>query len=247
MKLSLLLPALLLPITASASLFGGGRGHDSGGDDFAGDFIELDIISSNSDFDQFRIITKPRTSYDPSTDKLEVYKKYGSCVDSHEIMDGDDAPKVSNDCCWKFKEFSIWPEKQSLEVGSEYTLDYKYDGDGQCSKITRSQNPVTVGPGTYNSYMVQVSSENWWSTDYERVIRFPKKDSDKIFAFWETEWVSVYNNVASDPRRATGIFFLGSSFEINCPSYHFSPSDNCPVLSQGGSSGGAPSPIVDGK
>eukprot|EP00980_Cylindrotheca_fusiformis_P017242 scaffold5322_cov88-Cylindrotheca_fusiformis.AAC.4 len=174
MKLSLLLPALLLPSTASAFFWNRGTVDDSPSDDFSGDSIEVSIISTNSDLDQFRIVTKPRPGYDPSTDKVEMYEKYGSCVGSDEILDGDDTPKVSADCCWNTRNFHIWPEKQNVEVGSDYNLDYTYGGGGQCSSSSDSKKKVAVDPGMYNSYMVQVYSKNWWSTTYERVIRFPK-------------------------------------------------------------------------
>eukprot|EP00980_Cylindrotheca_fusiformis_P013272 scaffold3374_cov141-Cylindrotheca_fusiformis.AAC.3 len=159
MKLPLLLSALLA--TAASA--------------FSGDTITVDIVSSSSDLDQFRIVTKPRPGYNPATDKVEVYKKGGYCVDANEIMDGDDTPKSSSDCCWNIREFHIWPEKQNVEIGSNFILDYKYGGGGQCSKPNgRGYNRVTVGPGTYNSYMIQVWTNNWMDTHFERVIRFPK-------------------------------------------------------------------------
>eukprot|EP00980_Cylindrotheca_fusiformis_P015417 scaffold4341_cov91-Cylindrotheca_fusiformis.AAC.1 len=157
MKQTLLVSALLA-VTASA---------------FSGDTIQVDIVSSSLDLDHFRIITKPRAGYDPATDKVEIYQKNGKCVDADELMDGDDAPKTSGDCCNGIRDFHIWPEKQNLEVGSEFRLDYKYGGSGQCSKIHRHQTPVSVEPGTYNSYMVQVYARSLFSKDFERVIRFP--------------------------------------------------------------------------
>eukprot|EP00980_Cylindrotheca_fusiformis_P024290 scaffold11714_cov153-Cylindrotheca_fusiformis.AAC.4 len=227
MKLSLLLLALL-PATSSA--------HFSGSDDFSGDTIEVNLVvakSKHSDY-QFRIITKPRSGYDPSTDKVEVYQQYGLCVDGDEIMDGDETPKLSSDCCMGIEEFHIWPEKQKVEVGNDFKLDFKYGGGGECSKIQNPQNPVTVGPGIYNSYMVQVKNK-WYIKAYDRVIRFPGQDivgvaytnygdwnidgvldaSDKFFAYWENDDVSVYSSVANESKRSSDMGW-GSSFEINC-------------------------------
>eukprot|EP00980_Cylindrotheca_fusiformis_P012252 scaffold2993_cov154-Cylindrotheca_fusiformis.AAC.1 len=223
---------------------------------FSGDTIKVEIFAGGSDLDQFRIITKPRNGYDPFIDYMEVYKPDGGCVDAKEIKNGDDAPKFFY-TLRSYKGFNIWADKQNVDVGSSFKVDYVYEGS-QCKRIDTYQNYKYVEPGTYNAYFIHVKS-----AEEKRVIRFPNikvfalprsqdivavaytnaaigqdtgvlRISDKIFGLdptRENHFMGLYP-AALDPNfknsRGTEIG-TRSNFEINCED-DFQPQANCPLF-----------------
>lgn len=133
-------------------------------------------------WDNIRIITQPKGTYDATTDKPIIRLADSiNCEDetANVWLEGANAPYTraegagDDDSIWH-SGFKVWAEQQDVYLPENIKVDRAYSGDSCVDLTSHVKKPVDFGKGGfYNSYYVHAQSWDKYTTfDYN--IEFPK-------------------------------------------------------------------------